>query len=1161
MAPIAKRRKVAHESDDEDDASSFASFGSGEGGQASPGNDVGVTDFHGQSDDSSSSNDPEHQTKDISDAETGLNGASNHLDSNRSVGASVAAISKAASTPLSKSTSHDKPKKQSERVSASALTGGNVRANLLQLQIDDLLARSRPVRDARAEAAEKALRDLKGLMENIPSRSPLPVAVAERDLVKKLRVAVPFPNPGPPKDAQYKLEYQKPASINIVGSYASGTRVRGTESLEIDMMVQMPDAVFQPKDYQDHRYLYRRSYYLACLAAGIRDAAPSKYSIEFCDHQGNPLRPMLVIRPVQASAEPAPQWQINILLCISPKVFADEKLIPSKMLVRSTDKAIDTDSSPTSLYNSSIQVDRQMTPYLKLIHAAGSTCDDFKDAALLIRLWLGLRGFSSTVQRGGFGNFESTALLASLITSGTVPARYTTYQLFKATLQYLATKDASKEPIIIGVCTSDLELVPDIPQMIDGPRCHNLLYKMTASSYKLLRAEARNTIFMLGDNSSDHFEAALVRKEDTVHLKFDLVMTLPSSHLADQVTSDRQVLQSQQKLYKTLARGLGDRVSAIRIQSAAPGHWGLGSARPSWKTKGITTVAVRFNPANAGRAIDHGPPAELKQEAAEFRKFWGDKAELRRFKDGSILESVVWSAEESDQALIIEIIRCIMSRHFGESPAVALQPLGGDVTKLIPDADGTMVFQPLMDAFKTLENDIRSLDDLPLTIRQISPADEKACFSSIDIPSLATPVEVVLQFESSTRWPNSLTAIQRTKAAFLLYLSRLITRSHSSVTCQVGLENHSSSVLNQSFLDVYYPTVTFRLRLHHDLELAFLQSQLKSPNISPPQRELTALALASYKRTFVLQPSHTSYITKLATIHPSLSPAIRLLKSWFRAHLLTSHFPTPLIELLALRPFLVPHPYPTPSSPKTGFLRALAFLSTWDWRTSPLLFPPAMEDVDKDTWMKTARTRFEAWRKLDPGMNRVVLFVAYGSDGEGTGWTDVTQGGPGRVVAGRMTALAKAAMAEIERTEMDVRVLMKGDVGDYDFVIRIGREFLGKGKTRGKGKGGKEVFKNLEVQGLGTAEVGFDPVGAFVEEVKGLYGGAVVLFYGGRGSEVVGGLWNPVTEKRAWKVGLGWSSVPIIEEGEAVAGINKVAILGEMARLGGELVERIDVRK
>jgi hypothetical protein len=33
----------------------------------------------------------------------------------------------------------------------------------------------------------------------------------------------------------------------------------------------------------------------------------------------------------------------------------------------------------------------------------------------------------------------------------------------------------------------------------------------------------------------------------------------------------------------------------------------------------------------------------LKEESASFQAFWGEKSELRRFKDGSILESLVWS--------------------------------------------------------------------------------------------------------------------------------------------------------------------------------------------------------------------------------------------------------------------------------------------------------------------------------------------------------------------------------------------------------------------------------------------------------------------------------------------------------------------------------------
>lgn len=34
-------------------------------------------------------------------------------------------------------------------------------------------------------------------------------------------------------------------------------------------------------------------------------------------------------------------------------------------------------------------------------------------------------------------------------------------------------------------------------------------------------------------------------------------------------------------------------------------------------------------------------------QAKDFRDFWGEKSELRRFKDGSITEAVPWTNEKS----------------------------------------------------------------------------------------------------------------------------------------------------------------------------------------------------------------------------------------------------------------------------------------------------------------------------------------------------------------------------------------------------------------------------------------------------------------------------------------------------------------------------------
>ncbi|XP_031255109.1 nucleolar protein 6-like [Pistacia vera] len=47
-----------------------------------------------------------------------------------------------------------------------------------------------------------------------------------------------------------------------------------------------------------------------------------------------------------------------------------------------------------------------------------------------------------------------------------------------------------------------------------------------------------------------------------------------------------------------------------------------------------------------------------------FRRFWGEKAELRRYKDGTIAESTVWGSEQWTRHLILKrIIEYVFQRH------------------------------------------------------------------------------------------------------------------------------------------------------------------------------------------------------------------------------------------------------------------------------------------------------------------------------------------------------------------------------------------------------------------------------------------------------------------------------------------------------------------
>ena len=450
-----------------------------------------------------------------------------------------------------------------------------------------------------------------------------------------------------------------------------------------------------------------------------------------------------------------------------------------------------------------------------------------------------------------------------------------------------------------------------------------------------------------------------------------------------------------------------------------------------WSTKSsipkvqVSSVEVRFllNPATAGRVVDHGPSAESKTEAAAFRKFWGQKAELRRFKDGSILESVVWTGNNSEKPIVQQIITFLLERHVDSSIGKSIDFIGDIFKGMLPK--GTMIgsqtltpFQPLMTIYDDLETTIRRLDGLPLQIRHIAAASSNVRYSSGQVPTsehLPTPADVVISFEGSGRWPDDLVAIQRTKIALLLKMGELLTEAKEGIATRLGLENEKYSILNSSFLDVIYNNAAFRLRIQTEREQYLIDRRLKDKNLDPRSRDEAVLALAAYKRTFIQAPSHTQAIRILCTRFPLLSPIIILVKKWFNSHLLFPHFSEEFIELLVVRTFVQPYPWQSPSSAMTGFLRTLVFLSRWDWRSEPLIVDINGELNSKDIEM--INTRFEAWKKIDPGMTRMVLFVASKLDLDGITWT---QKGPSRVVAARMTTLARSAYSVIKEAELNL---------------------------------------------------------------------------------------------------------------------------------------------
>lgn len=958
----------------------------------------------------------------------------------------------------------------------------------------------------------------------------------------------------------------------------------------IDMIVQMPESLFQEKDFQNMRYFYRRAYYIANIAAGVRSRMGSSVELEFDNLNENGLLPVLSIRPAGAKGgnkdktangadhEKPVDYTIRIIPCAPEGLFPKSKLLPSANSIK-----LGQVDAPTPFYNSTIKAEELFVTYLRVLARARNQCAAFSDACILGRVWLQQRGLGGSMSKGGFGHFEWALVMALLLQKGgrngqaALSSALSSTELFKATIQFLASTDFVREPFVFGTYSRGNDSIREQgPVMFDVDRELNILYKMSPWSASLLQYHASSTLELLNSALSDPFEATFITKTDVVLQLFDTVIHVDDIDLDRYASvSDRRgpIWEFSLKAYNTLKRAVNDRATLVHIQTSGYSPWSITSTRPSDAVHIL--IGVVFNPANMGRPMEYGPSAETRKEAAKFRQFWGDKSELRRFKDGSILECVAWT-EKSAAGICEEIVRYILKLHLDVAPDTLRFhgrqiPTGLDLTPVDKDA-----FDLARRAFQTLEHDVRSLEGMPLSVRRLVPVVPELRYTSIRPPAIGFHGEVIhamdvhLSFEASSRWPENLVAIQEAKIDFLLDIDRRLRAANDAVTTTLGRDNVIRESDNLAYLDVVYDNgAAFRLRIHADLEDTLLDRQAKNKTLDPYIRAEAEAALLDLNWHHKLLPLHTQSIASLCTRLPALSPTIRMTKHWFNAHKLSNHVSEELIELLVLHVFLRPEPWKIPSSAQTGLLRTLFFLSRWDWRNDPLVIDFSDELTHDDH--SAVRRHLESWRARDPNMNRAVLFVSTNHDTEGLSYT---RRGPSRLAATRMTRLAKAATKLVRErgVDLDVDDLFQPSLQDYDVLFYVSssqvKRVLGNAAAaRTGGAVRHSVFKNLDERtGSVPVPAARHPLDVLFAELEAAYQDSLIFFRGGQEETTVGAIWQPKLRTQGFRVGLpfnfhkaeGGGDETSEAEGDAVE-INREAVLLEIARIGKELIKRIEV--
>ncbi|KAH8886483.1 Nrap protein [Thozetella sp. PMI_491] len=1068
---------------------------------------------------------------------------------------------------------------------SGVITSTGLSGSAFAMQAGELLKEEKVAYENDLVGVDDLLHKVKASIEGTKSHEFLPVLEAAAKLNKLHHVKVPFPNPKPPSDSNYKVSFERPTVFNVVGSYVSRTMTRSQRDHAVDMIVAMPEAMLQAKDYLDMRYFYKRAYFLAVIANAVQVDLKGIVNTSFEYLCGNPLLPILSLQPEPTHGESQRSqldYRIRIIPCAPDGFMPTSKLLPGAAMIRkSAHEDKDHSSQPTPFYNSTLKAEACFPSYLRLLRQAEKNCPGFKDACMLGRIWLQQRGLGGAMSQGGFGSFEWAVLLALLLQgrsgkkNASLSTSLTSTQLFKALVQFLSVTSFAEKPYVLGPGNpSQEELVEPGPVLYDSARHLNIAFKMSSWSATILQHHAKQTNSLLSNSAVEQFTPTFITKADAPLQLFDLVARLRCEDGSEEDASRQgRNWGFANKVYSVLERAFGDRARLVYVFVPGLDKWPLSKSAVN-KTSTID-VGILFNPANMSRQVDHGPSSEEKEEAKEFRRFWGDKAELRRFADGSILETLIWKSTTPTE-LCEEITRYSLRLHLNAGL------LEGDLTfyghgfaSLVPIKDtDAAAFNAARKAFSSFERHIRDLEDLPLHVRQLAPTCPELRHTSIKAPfgpskSGPRPMETVLSFEVSGKWPENLAAVQRTKVAFLLKIASLLEQAKPEIRTYVGLGGVESDVQNLAFLDVVYDSgASFRLRIQSDLEEALLERRTKDKTTDERVRAQSATLLAALRRSCTQLPLLTQTVSTFATRFPALSPSIRLLKHWFNAHMLGCHFNEELIELVVLGVFSK-NPASAPSSASTGFLQALLFLAHWDWRTEPLVVDTSGEM--SPAAHATVSTRLEAWRQIDPNMNRVALIAATTHDYE-SGTTYTTLGGqarPSRVVATRMTALARSASRLVKERgiELEPKTLFTPSLKDYDVLIHLNSK-AAKNALRtyetddydGVDVARHSKFKNLDERtGQDPLPLAQHPVVTFLDQLHASYNGTLLLFHGAEDDLVIGGIWNPGMEKRSFKPNLPSCYRPVVGEEGAVE-LNKDALLAEIARIGGSMVDRIEIK-
>lgn len=1022
--------------------------------------------------------------------------------------------------------------------------------NFFKLQADEFLTAVHRNQERLRTIADKWLATFNSFLEGLESSEQ------KYDLSKRMpwlkKVAVPFEMSTSGIKGSFKFVPPK-SKAAIIGSQHISASIPCDNTITVDVAVEMPKDFFQTADYLNFTYHYKKALYMSYVLVAARKSKQIDVSeAQFSFLEDDPLQPVVVLPLTKETSKV--NIKVQLFFSMEAGVYKLNRFIPERNNIRavtispelSDELQSALNNVPTFHYNNSILRDLVLQQNHTFISTLVGKSGPVSDALILIKYWLRRRKLTPILS-----GYALTMLMCHLISTKKVnPTAMSHYQIIRIFFSHFHLTDMQKG-VTLRDPNSTTDPSPTLAEMqlyselcfLDVTGFQNIFAKITSNEMKRIVLESGKSLQMMDKSQTNAFQWLFLSDvPDAVvfdHI-FHIVCTegiekqllnpdLPRlERLASFALDSRAYLSNL--IDQFLGQGLGNRIHVLQHLRVPNRSWNVADSPPGRNFS--LMFGLILNPENAFDVIIKGPQAN-DPLANDFRAFWGEKSQLRRFKDGSVTEACVFGSSQdcpTEKRLVTsKIVEHLLNEHLsfldgdGE-PLWSHNYYANQLTCELP-VDASNQKYNILDletqslnvirVFNEVEMELRRLEGLPLDITGIlgtSPmfyySDPKRNYPNGYCAREANSSEViygdavydaVLTLSVSGKWPEDVEAMRRLKAAFYVEIGNRI-RNQKGLFCRVAVD--SVYIMRGGY--------TFRFRVAHSKELQLMRQSVVDGVVS--YRD-TSESLAMERDLFV-KPTLASALHGLHQQHNAFGPTTCLVKCWLNSQLLDqTQWPDECTELLVASLFLDDTRSVTteaPVQPQAGFLRFLHMLANKNWQTEFVLLnfnaTLTAEKIDQ------IQSNFTMNRNQYPP---VTIFTSF--DDKYTGlWAKEA---PILQVLVRAIMLSKELLVRlsekiVRRDEFSNQSVFFTNFTGYDVLIHLDLDNI------------KFLRRNI-MQSTTRLPVDFCPVDIYLKELRvrvdlhilfsefltfyfqSAYGDVALFFYNAIAHSKVGVLWKP----------------------------------------------------